>query len=110
MSDMNKHLQRATIAAAVCAGGYIAGRVLEVLWVRALMALGPANVRKFKGDYAIVTGGSEGVSYMLHLLFHHSPQHAVAPGRTPSHPAPAGFTMHHPLQAQLPPALMPHTT
>ena len=54
-----------TVIVAGCAGLYAATKVGQILLLRAQLALGPAYVDKFKGQWALVTGSSEGIGLAI---------------------------------------------
>lgn len=51
----------ALLALGACAGVYLSAKLLEKLAFWATLRLGPVRVDKYKGEWAVVTGGSYGV-------------------------------------------------
>jgi short-subunit dehydrogenase len=60
----NKHLSLQTVLAG-CAGCYVAMKLMRDLVLRAQLALGPSYLDKIKGQWALITGSSEGVGLAI---------------------------------------------
>ncbi|KAI8468480.1 MAG: hypothetical protein J3K34DRAFT_522942 [Monoraphidium minutum] len=57
----DRSAQKALAAVGAAAAGYVAYRALKTAAWWSYVRFGPVLATKFKGDYAVVTGGSEGV-------------------------------------------------